>query len=126
MPIEVSVLLDRAGTARKQSYDKKNQERSAYRPQSEDRHRGAEFSASRNRVHAVRYSEATNQWPQPRWRCVSSCEGLIDEIGRRVPGATIRVGTSKPCVDSMAMPGAWKDARIACEVARQRSKSGVV
>jgi len=27
MPIEVSVLLDRAGTARKQSYDKKNQER---------------------------------------------------------------------------------------------------
>jgi putative methionine-R-sulfoxide reductase with GAF domain len=53
-------------------------------------------------------------------------QGLIDEIGRRVPGATVRVGTSKPCVDSMAMPGAWKDARIACEVARQRSKSCVV
>jgi sugar diacid utilization regulator len=53
-------------------------------------------------------------------------QGLIDEIGRRVPGATIRVGTSKPCVDSMAMPGAWKDARIACEVARQKPKSGVV
>src|SRR5712675_335844 len=76
MPIEVSVLLDRAGTARKQSYDKKNQERSAYRPQSEDRHRGAEFSASRNRVHAIGYFEATNQWPHPRWPCVSSRDVL--------------------------------------------------
>src|SRR6202163_312693 len=80
MPIEVSVLLDRAGTARKQSYDKKNQERSAYRPQSEDRHRGTEFSASRSRVHAVRYSEATNQWPQPRWPCVSRCD-VLDLLG---------------------------------------------
>jgi hypothetical protein len=69
-------MIGDSETERKQSYDNKNQEMSAYRPQSEDRHRGAEFFASRNRVHAVRYSEATNQWPQPRWRCVSSCDVL--------------------------------------------------
>src|SRR5216684_4802565 len=73
-------MIGDSETARKQSYDKKNQERFAYRPQYEDRHRGAEFSASRNRVQAVRYSEATNQWPQPRWRCVSSCD-VLDPLG---------------------------------------------
>jgi hypothetical protein len=67
-------------TARKQGFDKKNQERSAYRPQSEDRHRGADISASRHRVQAVRHSEATNQWRQPRWRCVSSCD-VLDLLG---------------------------------------------
>src|SRR3979490_1189931 len=65
-------VIGNSETARKQSHDKQNQERSAYRPQSEDRHQGAEFSASRNRVHAVRYFEATNQWPQPPWCCVAA------------------------------------------------------
>src|ERR1700676_1245964 len=77
-------------TAGKQSYDRKNQERSAYRPLSEDRHRGADFSASRHRVQAVRHSEATNQWQQPRSRCSSMKQrkpkDLAEKVDKSLPG----------------------------------------
>src|ERR1700758_1035630 len=73
-------VIGNSETARKQGHDKQNQERSANQPQSKNRNRGAEFSASRNRVHAVCYSEATNQWPQPRSRRVSSCD-VLDLLG---------------------------------------------
>jgi hypothetical protein len=60
---------------RKQSHDEKSQERSAYRPYPEDRRRAGDFSASRDRVQAVDHSEAADQWPQPQWSRVSSCDG---------------------------------------------------
>ena len=63
-------------TTRKQSHDEKSQERSAYRPYPENRRRAGDFSASRDRVQAVGHFEAADQWPQPQWRCVSSCDGL--------------------------------------------------
>src|SRR3977135_4187358 len=66
--------------ATRQSHDEKSQERSAYRPYPEDRHRAGDFSASRDRVQAVGHSEAADQWPQPRWRCVSSCD-VLDLLG---------------------------------------------
>jgi DNA-binding PucR family transcriptional regulator len=52
--------------------------------------------------------------------------GLIAEIGRRVPGATARAGMSRPSSDPMGMPAAWRDARIALDVARQSGKTTVV
>jgi GAF domain-containing protein len=52
--------------------------------------------------------------------------GLIAEIGRRVPGATARAGMSRPSFDPMGMPAAWRDARIALDVARQGGKTTVV
>src|ERR1700716_2181229 len=51
-----------SGATRKQSHDEKSQERSAYRPYPEDRHRAGDFSASRDRVQAVGHSEAADQF----------------------------------------------------------------
>lgn len=53
-------------------------------------------------------------------------QGLIAEISRRVPGATARAGMSRQCSDPMGMPAAWRDARIALDVARQGGKTTVV
>jgi sugar diacid utilization regulator/putative methionine-R-sulfoxide reductase with GAF domain len=51
---------------------------------------------------------------------------LIDEIGRRVPGTSVRVGISKASDDPLAMPLAWRDAKIALEVARQTGRDQAV
>jgi DNA-binding PucR family transcriptional regulator len=53
-------------------------------------------------------------------------QGLIADIKRRVPGATARAGISRPSSDPMGMPAAWRDARIALDVARQSGKTTVV
>ncbi|MFO1352769.1 MAG: helix-turn-helix domain-containing protein [Gammaproteobacteria bacterium] len=53
-------------------------------------------------------------------------QGLLDEISRRAPGASARIGISKPSRDLMAMPLAWKDARIALDVARQAPMNRIV
>ena len=53
-------------------------------------------------------------------------QSLISEIGRRVPGASARAGMSRTCSNPMSMPSAWKDARIALDVARQSGKTAVV
>jgi hypothetical protein len=37
--------------------------------------RAGDFSASRDRVQAVDHSEAADQWPQPQWSRVNSCDG---------------------------------------------------
>src|SRR3981189_2983658 len=62
--------------AARHSHDAKSQKSARYRPYPEDRHRAGDFSASRDRVQAVGHSEAADQWPQPQWRCVSSCDVL--------------------------------------------------
>ncbi|GLR91691.1 helix-turn-helix domain-containing protein [Bradyrhizobium iriomotense] len=53
-------------------------------------------------------------------------ESLMAEITRRVPGLVAYVGLSRSCSDPMLMPGAWKDAHIALDVARQSRKATVV
>lgn len=53
-------------------------------------------------------------------------QNLIAEIARRVPGTIVRAGMSRPCSDPMAMPAAWRDARIALDVARQSGKTLIV
>jgi hypothetical protein len=58
--------------ARKQSCDKKPKENSACRPRPEDQIRGADFSASCNRVQAISSSEGANQSPQAGRRRVNN------------------------------------------------------
>lgn len=53
-------------------------------------------------------------------------EALLAEIGRQVPGSSARIGISRPTSDPLAMPAAWKDARVALDVARQTGKNRVV
>ncbi|WP_454625382.1 helix-turn-helix domain-containing protein [Bradyrhizobium cenepequi] len=66
---------------------------------------------------------------------ISTCEAvrtrdfaqsLIAEIMRRVPGSIARIGLSRSCSDPMSMPAAWKDARIALDVACQNRKATVI
>lgn len=66
---------------------------------------------------------------------ISTCEGvkardfahsLIVEIMRRVPGSTAHVGLSRSCSEPMSMPSAWKDARIALDVACQSRSTAVI
>ena len=58
--------------ARKQSCDKKPKEHSACPPRPEDQIRGADFSASCNRVQAIGCSEGANQSPQAGRRRVNN------------------------------------------------------
>jgi hypothetical protein len=53
-------------------------------------------------------------------------QNLMTEIMRRIPGSVVYIGLSRPCSDPMLMPGAWKDAHIALDVARQNKKAAVV
>jgi DNA-binding PucR family transcriptional regulator len=53
-------------------------------------------------------------------------ESLMAEIMRRVPGTVAYVGLSRHCSDPMLVPGAWKDAHIALDVARQNRKAAVI
>ncbi|UGY16321.1 helix-turn-helix domain-containing protein [Bradyrhizobium septentrionale] len=66
---------------------------------------------------------------------ISSCESvkardfaqsLIVEIMRRVPGCTARVGLSRGCSEPMSIPSAWRDARIALDVACQSRTAAVI
>ncbi|WP_454617635.1 helix-turn-helix domain-containing protein [Bradyrhizobium cenepequi] len=66
---------------------------------------------------------------------ISTCEAvrardfaqsLIAEIMRLVPRSIARIGLSRSCSDPMSMPTAWKDARIALDVACQSRKAAVI
>lgn len=66
---------------------------------------------------------------------ISTCEGvqardfahdLVAEIMRRVPESIARVGLSRTYHDPMAMPFAWRDARIALDVACESRKAAVI
>lgn len=53
-------------------------------------------------------------------------DAMIAEIARQVPGTIARIGISRPTSDPMMLPLAWKDARVALDVARQTGKNRVV
>ena len=53
-------------------------------------------------------------------------QSLIAEIVRRVPGSIARIGLSRSCSDPMSMPAAWKDARVALDVACQSRNATII
>ena len=59
-------------------------------------------------------------------RIRTMADGFAALSARKCPSLTVSVGISAPCADLMGMAAAYKEARIAAEVARQRSKSGAL
>ena len=55
-----------------------------------------------------------------------TANALLAEIDRQIPGTTARIGISSPISDPMVLAAAWKDARVALDVARQTGENRIV